>query len=185
MTVENISWSTKECCRPQHGLNPRPSGLQSDGASNWATKAGNISKERGDWQWHAMKSFLWSFSLFRWFKKGSCQLLTESEYFTGKHFYFFHISAQNRLWVLVRTAYSVYIFLHQESIYILTSRSMNFIRHVYFGEWISLDVSPVNILINDLVQKIKVFSRKINSANSMHFDTWFFIPQTDEVCAWW
>ena len=39
MTVENISWSisTKECCRPQGwgGLNPRPPGLQSDGASNW------------------------------------------------------------------------------------------------------------------------------------------------------
>ena len=35
MTVENISWSisTKECCRPRRGLNPRPPGLQSDGAS--------------------------------------------------------------------------------------------------------------------------------------------------------
>ena len=45
MTVENISWSisTKECCRPRGGggLNPRPPGLQSDGASNWATEAGN------------------------------------------------------------------------------------------------------------------------------------------------
>ena len=42
MTVENISWSisTKECCRPRRGLNPRPPGLQSDGASNWATDAG-------------------------------------------------------------------------------------------------------------------------------------------------
>ena len=42
MTVENISWSisTKECCRPRRGLNPRPPGLQSDGASNWATEAG-------------------------------------------------------------------------------------------------------------------------------------------------
>ena len=29
MTVENISWSisTKECCRPRRGLNPRPPGL--------------------------------------------------------------------------------------------------------------------------------------------------------------
>ena len=37
MTVENISWSisTKECCRPRRELNPRPPGLQSDGASNW------------------------------------------------------------------------------------------------------------------------------------------------------
>ena len=36
MTVENISWSisTKECYRPRLGLNPWPSGLQSDGASN-------------------------------------------------------------------------------------------------------------------------------------------------------
>ena len=43
MTVENISWpiSTKECCRPWRGLNPRPPGLQSDGASNWATEAGS------------------------------------------------------------------------------------------------------------------------------------------------
>ena len=42
MTVENISWSisTKESCRPRRGLNPRPPGLQSDGASNWATEAG-------------------------------------------------------------------------------------------------------------------------------------------------
>ena len=42
MTVENISWSisTKECCRPRQGLNLRPPGLQSDGASNWATEAG-------------------------------------------------------------------------------------------------------------------------------------------------
>ena len=42
MTVENISWliSTKECCRPRRWLNPRPPGLQSDGASNWATEAG-------------------------------------------------------------------------------------------------------------------------------------------------
>ena len=41
MTVENISWSisTKECCRPRRGLNPRPPGLQSDGASKWATEA--------------------------------------------------------------------------------------------------------------------------------------------------
>ena len=44
MTVENISWSisTKECCRPRRGLNPRPPGFQSDGASNWATKAGSL-----------------------------------------------------------------------------------------------------------------------------------------------
>ena len=44
MTVENISWSisTKECCRPQRGLNLRPPGLQSDSASNWATEAGHL-----------------------------------------------------------------------------------------------------------------------------------------------
>ena len=44
MTVENISWSisTKECCRPRRGLNPRPPGLQSDGASNWATEAPKV-----------------------------------------------------------------------------------------------------------------------------------------------
>ena len=44
MRVENISWSisTKECWLPRRGLNPRPSGLQSDGASNWATEAGAV-----------------------------------------------------------------------------------------------------------------------------------------------
>ena len=46
MTVENISWSisTKDCCRPRRGLNLRPPGLQSDGASNWATEAGYMSQ---------------------------------------------------------------------------------------------------------------------------------------------
>ena len=41
MTVENISWSisTKECCRPRQGLNPRPPGLQSDSTFNWAAEA--------------------------------------------------------------------------------------------------------------------------------------------------
>ena len=44
MTVENIwqSISTKECCQPRRGLNPRPPGLQSDGASNWATEASHF-----------------------------------------------------------------------------------------------------------------------------------------------
>ena len=41
---------------------------------------------------------------------------------------------------------------------------MNVIRHVYFGEWISLDVSPVNILINDLVQK-KYFLVSVTQQN--------------------
>ena len=42
MTIENISRSisTKECCGPQQGLNPRPPGLHSDGTSNSATEAG-------------------------------------------------------------------------------------------------------------------------------------------------
>ena len=33
MTVENISWSisTKECCRPRRGLNPRPPGIKEVG----------------------------------------------------------------------------------------------------------------------------------------------------------
>ena len=62
MAVENISWSisTKECCRPRRrGLNLRPPGLQSDGASNWATKGGCVS---GDpWKkslgWSVRKNF--------------------------------------------------------------------------------------------------------------------------------
>ena len=47
MTVENISCSisTKECCRPRRGWNPRPPGLQSDGASSWATEADNIDND--------------------------------------------------------------------------------------------------------------------------------------------
>ena len=47
MTVENISWSisTKECCRPQQGLNPWPPGLQSDSASNWAMGRHYIKKK--------------------------------------------------------------------------------------------------------------------------------------------
>ena len=57
MTVENISWSisTKECCRPRWGLNPRPPGLQSDGASNWATKAGIDPHDRHTW-WSGVRS---------------------------------------------------------------------------------------------------------------------------------
>ena len=45
MTVENISWSisTKECCRPRRGSNPRPPGLQSDSTSTWATEARPVS----------------------------------------------------------------------------------------------------------------------------------------------
>ena len=64
MTVENISWSisTKECCRPRRGLNPRPPDLQSDGASNWATEAGNGGLLRGD-----LFSVLPSVILFLWF----------------------------------------------------------------------------------------------------------------------
>ena len=66
MTVENISWSisTKECCRPRQGLNPRPPGLLSDGASNWATEAG--------WQTvytlirlHILWHLIWVFTMLR------------------------------------------------------------------------------------------------------------------------
>ena len=32
----------EECCRPRREMNPRPPGLQSDGASNCATEAGNL-----------------------------------------------------------------------------------------------------------------------------------------------
>ena len=70
MTVENISWSisTKECRRPRRGLNAQPPGLQSDGASNWATEAGRRQMQFGfkqpsgftvevawkcwQWRWH-------------------------------------------------------------------------------------------------------------------------------------
>ena len=50
MTIENISWSisTKECCRPRWGLNPRIPGRQLDGSSNWATEAGTLFKSYQD-----------------------------------------------------------------------------------------------------------------------------------------
>ena len=62
MTIENISWSisTKECCRPRWGLNPRPPGLQSDGASNWATEAGQndvIDVDHYKPPWYFLPSF--------------------------------------------------------------------------------------------------------------------------------
>ena len=67
MTIENISWSisTKECCRPRRGLNLRPPGLQSDGASNWATEAGRFDGCRpyswGDIEhWRKMCKSHWS-----------------------------------------------------------------------------------------------------------------------------
>ena len=40
--------STKECCRPRWGLNPRPPGLQLDGASNWATETACINITSGN-----------------------------------------------------------------------------------------------------------------------------------------
>ena len=126
MTIENISWSisTKECCRPQRGLNPRPSGLQSDGDPTEPPRPATLAKSVGigngtPWnhfcgrspssdsrpRWLSwmrrptgdqevagstpaevsnillwiliMKYFLWSFSPFSWFKKGSCQCLAK------------------------------------------------------------------------------------------------------------
>ena len=66
MTVENISWSIsmKQCCRPRRGLNPRPPGLQSDGASNWATEAGwTNSKWQPAWIYDRHDfSYFWSTS---------------------------------------------------------------------------------------------------------------------------
>ena len=44
----------KECCRPRWGLNPLPPGLQSEGASNWATEAGRYSFEL-QWQVNAIQ----------------------------------------------------------------------------------------------------------------------------------
>ena len=70
MTVDNISWSisTKECCRPRQGLNPRPPGLQSDGASNWATEAGWFSGRSSDC------SSVYSIGLVRLLQRSSEQL---------------------------------------------------------------------------------------------------------------
>ena len=40
LVLRSWSISTKECCQPQWGLNPRLPRLQSDGASKWAIDAG-------------------------------------------------------------------------------------------------------------------------------------------------
>ena len=73
MTVENISWSisTKECCWLRRGLNPRPPGLQSDGASNWATYAAkywsdlcNFYSKLDFWNFFIRKHFLLFFTDF-------------------------------------------------------------------------------------------------------------------------
>ena len=42
MTVENISWSisTKECCRPRRGLNPRPPGSKEFFGLEYRKKSG-------------------------------------------------------------------------------------------------------------------------------------------------
>ena len=66
MTIENISRSisTKECCRPRRGLNPRPLGLQLNGASNWATEAGHtISMHEPSLvkiHWYLLKLSFWN-----------------------------------------------------------------------------------------------------------------------------
>ena len=67
MTVENIFmiYLHERMLQTSAGIEPATFWSSVGRRSNWATKAGNISKERGDWQWHAMKSFLWSSSLFR------------------------------------------------------------------------------------------------------------------------
>ena len=64
MTVENISWSisTKECCRPWQGLNPRPPGLQSHGASKWATEAQKVVKVKH----YPERCFFFCFVFFFW-----------------------------------------------------------------------------------------------------------------------
>ena len=56
MTIENISRSVsmKECCWPRQGLNLRYPGLQSDGASKWATEAG--VKKCTFWHVHPMET---------------------------------------------------------------------------------------------------------------------------------
>ena len=49
ITVENISYSisTKECCRPQRGLYPRPSGLQSNGDPTEPPRPATLAKSMG------------------------------------------------------------------------------------------------------------------------------------------
>ena len=106
MTVENISWSisTKECCRPRRGLNPRPPGLQSDGTSNWATEAGNHCKRK----WH-------KYSMYSWKRN--------RKYFVSKlrklELKFFH-------------TYKMHFYLLITTWYILTFElSVQFVRHAF------------------------------------------------------
>ena len=51
MTVENISWSisTKECCRPRRGLNPRPPGSQSAHPTETKGKYGKVTNTEIKW----------------------------------------------------------------------------------------------------------------------------------------
>ena len=88
MTVENISqsMSTKVCCRPRRGLNPRPTGLQSDGASNWATEAGFVSLCMFVWM-----LFLISFRVFQpllagTFCRFSGYFYTRDNFVTSRYF---------------------------------------------------------------------------------------------------
>ena len=75
MTVENISWSisTKRCCQPWRGSNPPPPGLQSDGASKWATKAGrNITHCK-----HFISNWIFPDLSGKWFSHGNIFLSSQ------------------------------------------------------------------------------------------------------------
>ena len=100
MTVENSSWSisTKECCRPRRGLNPRPPGLQSDGASNWATEATDLdclllsNYNRHSFQLATKCTvFITKTRLFKYVEN----FTTKNWKFSDKNSDTFHMSAQN------------------------------------------------------------------------------------------
>ena len=113
MTVENISWSisAKECCRLRRGLNPRPPGLQSDGASNWATEAGWPCCKRSKCQRTTiLLATLWT-SCPRWFVQRfspKAFSVLEKKIFKG----FYHIWAWWPSWSTDRGNFSYLWFPH-------------------------------------------------------------------------
>ena len=110
MTVENISWSisTKNCCRPLQGLNPQPPGLQSDGASNWATEAdGRLVDPVKNANVTSVRSGLYCLPLIQQFLINQQVVILTGLYlimtWVGIRKFFFYFSTKCMLCVLIRS----------------------------------------------------------------------------------
>ena len=112
LTTENISWSisTKECCRPRRGLNPRPPGLQSDDASNWVIEAGN------HWLIDISETKLWKF----WPIPYTTFDVGKTAFFLFFFFFFFffffrltfHSKCEHYLWLIMPYQEKIVFFLY-------------------------------------------------------------------------